>query len=96
MNHLSPLERELVALGAAMGSNCASCIAHHVPAAKRAGLTAERIEEAVELADAIRQVSARNALAAASEALADMPAGDAYPTEAKPCKQRDQHARGCC
>jgi AhpD family alkylhydroperoxidase len=96
MNHLSLLERELVALGAAMGSNCASCVAHHVPVAQRAGLTAEQIEEAVELADAIRQVSARNALAAASEALVDKPAGDTHPAEAKPCKQPGQHARGCC
>ena len=31
MNTLTPRDRELVAIGAAMGSNCVPCIEHHIP-----------------------------------------------------------------
>ena len=41
MNLLTPRELELVALGAALGSNCASCVEHHVGAARQAGLDEE-------------------------------------------------------
>lgn len=39
MSLLTPREQELVALGAAMGSNCVPCIEFHVPASREAGLT---------------------------------------------------------
>ena len=39
MNDLNHRERELVALGAAMGSNCIPCIEYHIPEARKAGLT---------------------------------------------------------
>jgi len=61
MNELTKRERELVAIGAAMGSNCASCIEFHIPEARSAGVTDAQIQEAIELADAVRTVSARNA-----------------------------------
>lgn len=96
MNQLSTRERELVAIGAAIGSNCASCIDYHVPQARAAGLTDSQITEAVELADAIRQVSARNALTAASDALARPATEDQQSAPAGPCQALSQHARGCC
>lgn len=65
MNALNSRERELVALGAALGSTCVPCIEHHIPEARRAGLSDGQIREAVELADAVRQVPARNVLTAA-------------------------------
>jgi 4-carboxymuconolactone decarboxylase len=65
MNHLTPRERELVALGGAMGSNCVPCIEHHIPEAKKAGLTDSQISEAIRLADRVRQVPARKVLDAA-------------------------------
>ncbi len=51
MSHLTPRERELVALGAAIGSNCETCIEYHVPQAKKEGLTEAEISEAIRLAD---------------------------------------------
>jgi AhpD family alkylhydroperoxidase len=75
MNHLTPRERELVALGAAMGSNCAPCIEHHIPEAKKAGLSGAEIAEAIRLADAVRQVPARKVLEAAQKMLSDSPVG---------------------
>lgn len=68
-NQLNDRERELVALGAAMGSNCVGCIEHHVPAARQAGLTDAQISEALQIADQVRQVPARKALDAGTRLL---------------------------
>ena len=65
MSSLTPREQELVALGAAMGSNCVSCIEHHIPASRKAGLTDAQISEAIALADKVRQAPARKSLATA-------------------------------
>jgi 4-carboxymuconolactone decarboxylase len=62
MNDLNHRERELVALGAALGSNCISCIEYHIPEARQAGLTDSQITEAIRLSDELRQVPARKVL----------------------------------
>ena len=62
---LSSAERELVALGAALGSNCVPCIEYHIPEARKAGFSDRQINEAIRLADKVRQVPARKVLAAA-------------------------------
>ncbi len=66
MATLNDAERELVALGAALASNCIPCIHYHVPQARKAGLTDPQIHEAILLADKVRQVPARKVLAAAT------------------------------
>jgi 4-carboxymuconolactone decarboxylase len=65
MEKLSRAERELVALGAALGSNCVPCIEYHIPEARKAGISDRQINEAIRLADKVRQVPARKVLAAA-------------------------------
>lgn len=75
MNTLTPRERELVALGGAMGSNCVPCIEHHIPEARKAGLTDPQISEAIRLADKVRQVPARKVLDAALGMLPEASAG---------------------
>jgi 4-carboxymuconolactone decarboxylase len=72
---LSHSERELVALGAALGSNCVPCIEYHIPEARRAGLSDGQISAAIQMADKIRQVPARKVLDAAT-ALLDAGAAD--------------------
>jgi len=59
MSELSFRDRELVALGAALASNCEPCVEYHVAEALKAGLTANEINAAITLADKIRQVPAR-------------------------------------
>ena len=59
---LSARDRELVALGAAMGSNCVPCIEYHIPKAREAGLSDPEISEAIRLSDRVRQVPARKVL----------------------------------
>ena len=83
MDHLTSRERELVALGAALASNCVPCIEHHVPEARKAGLADAQIAEAIRLADSVRQVPARKVLDTASRLLGGAAAG-AGPGD-KPC-----------
>lgn len=96
MNQLNPRERELVALGAALSSNCIPCIDHHIPLARQLGLTDFQIREAIELADQVRQVPAKNVLAAATQAL-DGPAEkrEALPAPAQ-CADLGKHSSQCC
>lgn len=75
MNDLNHRERELVALGGAMGSNCISCIEYHIPEARRAGLSDAQIAEAIGLSDKLRQVPARKVLDTALGMLAGPSAG---------------------
>jgi AhpD family alkylhydroperoxidase len=73
MSQLTARERALVSLGAAMGSNCISCVEHHIPASRTAGLTDAEISEAIDLADNVRRVPARKTLEAAAALLSNSP-----------------------
>jgi len=73
MNDLSFTERELVALGAALGSNCVPCIEHHITEARRAGLSDLQISVAIQLADQIRKVPAAKVIDAALRLLGEKP-----------------------
>jgi len=80
MSELSFRDRELVALGAALASNCEPCVEYHVAEAQKAGLTGGEIAAAIALADKIRQVPARKVLATAQRLTAGseaMPTADA-------------------
>ena len=78
---LSQRERELVALGAALGSNCVPCIEYHIPEARRAGLSDRQISAAIQMADTVRQVPARKVLGAAT-AILDTDAAHTQPEDA--------------
>jgi 4-carboxymuconolactone decarboxylase len=71
MKKLSPLERELVAIGASVASNCIPCVTYHIAKARKLGLSEELVTEAIELADKVRQVPARAVLEAVRQ---DFPA----------------------
>jgi AhpD family alkylhydroperoxidase len=72
---LSSAERELVALRTALGSNCIPCIKYHIPEARKAGLSDRQINEAIHIADKVRQVPARKVLAAALGMLSEAHVG---------------------
>ena len=65
MSTLTHREQSLVALGAAIASNCVPCVEYHVPVAKKIGLSETQINEAVRIADKVRRVPARAVLEAA-------------------------------
>ena len=75
MDGLTGAERELVALRAALGSHCGPCIEYHIPEARKAGLSNRQIDEAMNLADEVRQVPARKVLAVALGMLPEADAG---------------------
>jgi len=62
VSELSAKELELVAIGAAVASNCVPCVEYHIPQARKAGLTEPQIFEAIRMADKVRQVPARKVL----------------------------------
>ena len=70
MSQLTMQQRELVAIGASLASNCIPCVKFHVRKGREVGLTAEVIREAVEVADTVRQVPARKVLEVATAVLA--------------------------
>ena len=72
---LSPKERELTALGAAIASNCIPCIEYHIPQARNAGLSDGEIREAVELAEKVRRVPADKVLQTAFALLEELNPG---------------------
>lgn len=71
METLNPRERELVALGASLASNCIPCVTYHSAKASKLGLSPAQIAEAIELADKVRQVPARAVLDAAQRSGSD-------------------------
>ncbi len=89
---LESRERELVALGAAMGSNCVPCIEYHVPEAKKAGLTDAQIREAIRLADKVRKVPARKVLDAGLQLLSND--ADDAPTDVPADVESPSRSRG--
>lgn len=95
MNDLNRRERVLVAIGAAIGSNCLSCIEHHIPEARLDGLTNSQIAEAIRVSDKVRQVPARKVLDTALRMLNDPSAG-ADAGENGSTETAAATGRGCC
>ena len=93
MERLSMRERELTAIGAAIGSNCVPCVEYHIPQARMAGLTDTQILEAIRLADKVRQVPARKVLEAAKALLEEATEEDRAP---KGVACEGDPGSGCC
>lgn len=62
MEKLSKREREFVAIGAAIASNCIGCIIYHIKESKKIGITNDEIKEAVELSEKVKKVPAKKIL----------------------------------
>ncbi len=69
MGKLTEREKELVRIGAAIGSNCIACIEYHIPQARKAGWSDEQISTAINIAKLVKKVPADMVLQAALEAL---------------------------
>lgn len=92
MTTLTSRDRELVALGAAMGSNCVPCVEYHIPEARKAGLTDPEIHAAIQHADKIREVPARKTLQAALRLLPSVATQDAGVSEGCGCGSAPESA----
>ncbi|TXT36410.1 MAG: carboxymuconolactone decarboxylase [Comamonadaceae bacterium] len=100
MSDLSPRDLELVALGAAMGSNCPPCMEYHIPQARQAGLSDAQIHAAIVHADKVRQVPARKTLQTALAMLPGLVPEAAGAVSASGCgcaqTSRPTVANACC
>jgi len=99
MSDLSPRDLELVAIGAAMGSNCPPCMEYHIAQARQAGLSDAEIHAAIVHADKIRQVPARKTLQTALALLPSLAPETAGATPASGCgcaQVMGQAAAACC
>ena len=94
MTILNARDRELVAIGAALASNCVPCIEFHIKAARKAGLTDAEIAAAIEYADKIKRVPADKVLEAASLQLS-MPINDSIAAPGACCAPTTD-AGSCC
>jgi AhpD family alkylhydroperoxidase len=65
----TPAVEELVAIGAAIASNCEPCLEFHVAKARELGVADEEIAQAVETARRVKETPARSILRAADELL---------------------------
>ena len=61
--------RELVAIGAAIASNCEPCFKHHFSEARKLGVSKEDMRRAVDMAQAVKDSPARAALELANKYL---------------------------
>ena len=90
--------RELIALGAAIGASCEPCFKFHYDKARKLGVSAEAMREAVKIGEAVKAASAKNILglaermlnsaepkAAASSCRGGSAKAKAAETEAKKC-----------
>lgn len=94
MSILNSRERELVAIGAALASNCIPCIEFHIQAARKAGLTDAEISEAIEFADKIKRVPAEKVLETASRRLSTPI--DEQSAASGACCSPSTGAKSCC
>lgn len=72
---------ELVAVAAAVGSNCEACFRSHYETARTVGLSSEEIVQAVRVAHAVKETPARRMLELAARKL-DVPVGTFAPQAA--------------
>ena len=77
MKVLSKKEKEYVAIGAALGSNCIPCIVYHINESKKIGISDSQIREAISIADKVRKVPAEKVLNTAYAKLENSDAGSA-------------------
>jgi len=92
---LDPATTELVAIGAALGANCESCLRYHYGQARRLGVRSEAVAEAVRVAQAVKDTPARAMLELAAKLLGpDVGAGDT--DEETGAGEEGSVATGCC
>ena len=87
MKMLSRNEKEYVAMGAAIGSNCIPCIVYHIGESKKIGISDSQISEAISIADKVKKVPAEKILGTAYAKLENLDAESA---------QKNDCLTACC
>lgn len=101
----TPQVTELVAIGAAIASNCEPCFKYHYDLARKLGVSANDMRRAVDLAQKVKDAPARAVLELAGRYLDPAPVHDAEAKVAPPpsgacCAPADKATQsgksGCC
>ena len=87
MEILSKKEKEFVAIGAALGSNCIPCIVYHIGESRENGISDDQIRKAVAIAEKVRKVPAEKVLGTAYAQLGKAPSKS---------KQKTDCETSCC
>jgi len=79
----SPVVAELVAIGAAIGSNCEPCFKYHFSQARKLGVSKKDIARAVAMAAAVKEAPARAILELAAKHVGGVASGEEAGVPAK-------------
>lgn len=88
--------QELVAIGAAIASNCEPCFRFHYDKARKLGVSKEDMARAVAVARMVKESPARSVLALAEKYLATPAAPRIEPAAAEPCGGSGGGGKTCC
>ncbi len=89
---LEQRDKELAAIGSAIGCNCRPCVDHHIPMGREAGLSDAELAEAVATARAVRD----HGIALLAPRIDELLGSGAGPAEPAPVAQTSRaHALAC-
>ncbi len=92
----SPAVAELVAIGAAIASNCDPCLRYHVHEAEKLGVTMPDINAAIAMAARVKNAPHRNVMRLAARLTHTEPAAPAPSAEVEPASASGQPAKNAC
>jgi AhpD family alkylhydroperoxidase len=97
-DELTEQVQELIALGAAIGANCEPCFKFHYDKARKLGVGAETMREAVRIGEAVKAASAKNMVGLAEKLIGVEPKASTggYCGSAKSKQTTGQTSSGCC
>lgn len=88
--------RELIALGAAIGTSCEPCLKYHTRKAHEVGLTDAQMREAIAVGRMVKEASAKNIYALAGKLIPQGEAAEAACGDKKADAAPAKAAGGCC
>ena len=88
--------QELIALGAAIGAGCEPCFSFHYDKARKLGVSAEAMREAVRIGEAVKAASAKNILGLADRILGAEESKAATSSCCGGAKATQEKASSCC
>ena len=93
---LSDQVKELIALGAAIGTSCEPCFKFHYDKARKLGVPVEAMREAVRIGEAVKSASAKNIVALADRILGAEEPKAATGSCCGGAKATPEKASSCC
>ena len=89
---------ELIAIGAALATNCEPCLRYHVRQGAEAGCTQDEMRRAVEIAQSVKDTPARLVASLAERLLASSTAhrGEQGPCETPAAQTASAASASCC